>query len=198
MLIYNPEKKFGNKPGSKENLGNFFCNKSNIFLMILFLKRRGWSCFVPFFVPCACSYSKKKSKKWKKNDEIKIFVLWNVFQKTISNLSELTSKICLILDFFAILAIFGAKWPIWKFENFGPELRIQFWFFWKKFWRQKFLFVMCSFDFHQFFLNIMILKAFYHLILKILKKLTFLKKHWDFTRTLKFFLEFDVMHLKMT
>ena len=57
---------------------------------------------------------------------------------------------------------------------------------------------MCSFDFYEFFLNRNILKAFYHPILKILKKLTFLKKHRDFTRTLKIFLDFNVTHLKMT
>ena len=100
---------------------------------------------------------------------------------------------------FAILAIFGAKWPFfWKFENFGPELRIQFWFFWKKFRRQNFLFVVCSLNFYNFFLNRNILKAFYHLILKILKKVIFLKKHRGFTPTLKFFLDFNVTHFKMT
>ena len=100
---------------------------------------------------------------------------------------------------FGDFSHFWCKMTIfWNFENFGPELRIQFWFFWKKFWRQNFLFVMCSFDFYELFLNRNILKAFYQLILKILKKLIFLKKQRDFTRTLKFFLDFNVTHLKMT
>ena len=100
---------------------------------------------------------------------------------------------------FGDFSHFWCKMTIfWNFENFGPELRIQFWFFWKKIWRQNFLFVVCSFDFYKFFLNRNILKAFYHCILKILKKQIFLKKHRDFTRTLKIFLDFNVTHLKMT
>ena len=79
----------------------------------------------------------------------------------------------------------------WKFENFGRDLR-------KKFWRPKFPFIICSVDFYHFFLNRNSLKVFYYLILKILKKLIFLKKHAGFARTLKFFFDFNVAHLKMT
>ena len=87
------------------------------------------------------------------------------------------------------------------FENSSPKkfiLKKKNRSFWKKFWRQKFPFIMFSVDFYYFFLNRNSLKAFNHFILKILKKMIFLKKHAGFARTLKFFFDFNVAHLKMT
>ena len=63
------------------------------------MKKRGFSCFIPFL--CLLNVHKaKKSKKWKKNNKMKICFFWNIFQKTISNLSKLTSKIVSILWFW--------------------------------------------------------------------------------------------------
>ena len=183
---------------------------------------------------------------------MKIFLLWNIFQKTILNLSKLTSKIVSILyflwfwpDFFprfflnlrkiskkrknpskyTIMKLFCRNFDKKKLSQFfdfvdfrhkngvfslpqnGRFLKIwKLWarfedpilIFWKKFWRPKFPFIMCSVDFYHFFLNRNSLKAFYHFILKILKKLIFLKKHAGFARTLKMFFDFNVAHLKMT
>jgi len=62
MLIEHPKKKFGNKPGTKELLENFFATFVEFLQQIqhflhknLFLKKRGFSCFIPCFVPFGCS-----------------------------------------------------------------------------------------------------------------------------------------------
>ena len=182
---------------------------------------------------------------------MKIFFLWNIFQKTILNLSKLTSKIVSILyflwfwpDFFPRFLLNLRKiskkrknpseWKVFKLfcGHFDKKLSqfydfvdfrhkngifslpqnchfLKIWklwarfedpilIFWKNFLRQKFPFIMCSVEFYYFFLNRTSLKAFYHFILKILKKLIFLKKHAGFTRTLKLNFDFNVDHLKMT
>ena len=98
MLIYHPEKKFGNKPGTKENVEkkifNIYCifaTNSKHFAWVSFSREEDGH--VSFRFLCLLDVhteQQKKSKKWKKNDKIKLFALWNIFQKTISNLSKLT------------------------------------------------------------------------------------------------------------
>ena len=128
-----------------------------------------------------------------KNNKMKIFLLWNIFQKTILNLSKLTSKLsqfCTFCDFgrtspppvfldirkiskkrknpseWKVLKLFSGHFDkkklsqfvyfvdfrhkmgyfhfhkiaiFWKFEKFGWDLRIQFWFFEKNFSDKSFL-----------------------------------------------------------
>ena len=76
-----------------------FCNKSNTFCINFFLRKRGFSCFVPIFCASRVFVKNKKVRNGKNHNKMKNFFLWNIFQKTISNLSKLSSKIVSILYF---------------------------------------------------------------------------------------------------
>jgi len=169
---------------------------------------------------------------------MKIFLLWNIFQKTILNLSKLTSKIVSILyflwfwpDFFPrfflnlrkiskkhknppewkLLKLFCGHFDKKKLSQFydfvdfrhkngvfslpqnGHFLKIwKLWarfedpilIFWKKFWRPKFPFIMCSVDFYHFFLNRNSLKAFTTSFWKFWK-------NWFFEKTCGFCTYFE-------
>ena len=69
--------------------------------------------------------------------------------------------------------------------------------FWKKIWGQNFIFLMCSFEFYEFFSKQNTLTMFSRIILKNLKKHIFFKQHAGFTPILKFVFDINVAHLKM-
>ena len=76
-----------------------FCNKFNTFCIKISFEEERILLFHSMFCAFWVFIKQKKSKKLKKNNKMKIFLLWNIFQKTISNLSKLTSKIVSILYF---------------------------------------------------------------------------------------------------
>ena len=118
---YNIQKKiFGNKPGTKELLECFFATFVEFLQQIQhFLHKTSFwrreDFHVSFHVLCLLGVHKaKKSKKWRENNKMKIFLLWNIFQKTILNLSKLTSKIVSILYF------------LWFWPDFFPRFFFEF------------------------------------------------------------------------